>query len=118
MNRAERGSVTVLTVAVVVLAGLVAIGAARAGHAAGAAARADTAADAAALAAAAALARSEGSAAAATDAMTTAADNGATLRHCDCAADHAEVVVELDGATARARAEVRRECQYLPRRCG
>ncbi|MEP6624042.1 MAG: pilus assembly protein TadG-related protein [Acidimicrobiia bacterium] len=117
MNRTERGSIAILTIAVVVLAGMVAIGVARAGHAAGAAARADSAADAAALAAAAALARTEGSAAAVAVAATTAAANGATLRHCDCVADHAEVAVEVDGATGRARAEVRRECQYLPRRC-
>ncbi len=118
MNRSERGSIAVLTISVVVLAGMVAIGAARAGHAAGNAARADTAADSVALAAAAALARHEGAGAATTDAATMAASNGGVLRTCDCAADHAEVVVEVDGAIGRARAEVRRECQYFPHRCG
>lgn len=117
MTRSERGSVAILALAVVVLAGLVALGVARAGNAAGSAARADTAADAAALAAAHALARSEGSGAALAAAAEGAAANGAKLRHCDCGGDHAEVTVEIDGAIGRARAEVRRACMYADSAC-
>ena len=112
MKRSERGSVAILALAVVVFAALVAIGVARSGRAAGAAARADTAADAAALAAATTLARSQGNPAAISAATEAASANGATLRACDCRGDHAEVVVNVDGAIGRARAEVRRRCQY------
>ena len=117
MRRGEQGSVAILALAVVVLAGVVALGVARAGNAAGAAARADTAADASALAAASALARNGGGEAAVTAARVSASENGVVLRSCDCQGDHAEVTVETDGAIGRARAEVRRACSYLPDGC-
>ena len=117
MRRGEQGSVTILALAVVVLAGVVALGVARAGSAAGAAARADTAADASALAAASALAQDKGADAALAAARVSASENGVTLRSCDCQGDHAEVTVETDGAVGRARAEVRRVCSYLPTEC-
>jgi len=108
MTRSERGSVAIFGLVVVVLAGLVLVGLGRAGGAAAQSARADTAADAAALAAAEALARSEGASAARTAAAGAAAENGAALEHCDCADEHAEVVVVLGDARGRARAEVDR----------
>ena len=117
MRRSERGSVAIMALAVVVLAGVVALGVAKAGSAAGSAARADTAADAAALAAAHALARFEGSATAVAAAESGAIENGARLRSCDCRDDHAEVTVEVGGAIGRARAEVRFECAYVTPAC-
>ena len=104
MTGDERGGVTVLALALVVLAAVVALGVARAGGAAGRSARADTAADAAALAAAETLARLGGDDAALGAARTAAAANGAVLRRCDCTGDHAEVTVVLDDAVGRARA--------------
>lgn len=106
----ERGSVSVLILAIMVVAAVVMFEVARAGAGAGAAARADTAADAAAIAAAIALARTEGVPAAVNAAREASAQNGADLRECDCTGDHAEVVVVADGATGRARAEVRLAC--------
>jgi len=117
VKREQRGAVAVLMLAVVVVAGLVVLGLARAGAAAARSARADTAADAAALAAAAALARSEGSAASVVAARTAAADDGAVLWRCDCVGTHAEVVVRVDDATARARAEVDRACGLVGLGC-
>ena len=117
MRRDQRGSVAILALSLVVLAGVVALGVARAGSAAGNAARADTAADAAALAAASALARNEGSQAAVAAAGASAAENGAVLQTCDCEQDHAEVIVEVERAVGRARAEVHRVCSYLPTGC-
>ncbi len=117
MKRSERGSVAILALAVVVVAAVVALGVARSGSAAGNAARADTAADAAALAAAHALARSEGATAAIVAADTSATENGASLRTCDCRNEHAEVTVEVSGAIGRARAEVRRACSYAAAGC-
>lgn len=113
----ERGSVTVLAVAIMVVAATVMFGVARAGNGAGRAARADTAADAAAIAAAISLARSEGTVAARSAAREAAAQNGAELRGCDCAGDHAEVVVDVDGATGRSRAEVRLACGLVGSDC-
>ncbi len=118
MSRSQRGSVTVLSLALVVVAMVVALGVARAGHAAGDAARADTAADAAALAAADALARSEGSGVARVSAATVAAENDGVLRRCDCVGDHAEVVVQVGHAFGSARAEVLRRCQFAGSDCG
>jgi hypothetical protein len=108
MTRSQRGGVAIFGLVVVVLAGLVLIALGRAGGAAVRSARAETAADAAALAAADALARHEGAPAARTAAAGAAADNGAVLERCDCADEHAEVVVVLGDARGRARAEVDR----------
>jgi secretion/DNA translocation related TadE-like protein len=113
----ERGSVTVLTIAMVVLAGVMALGVARLGHAASDRARADTAADAGALAAAGALALGRGSPAATLAARETAASNDAVLVRCDCRGRAATVVVRVGAATGRARAEVRFECLADPERC-
>jgi len=117
MRRSEDGGVVIFAVVLVVLAGMVMMGIAHAGSAAGNSARADTAADSAALAAAASLARTEGAAMAAVRAQEAAADNGAQFRTCDCTGDHAEVTVDVDGATGRARAEVRRACLFMARTC-
>ncbi len=106
----------IVLMAVVALAAVLALGAARLGGAIVARARADAAADAAALAAADMLALGRGERAAAAAAAETAADNDARLVGCDCAGRIATVRVEV--ATARlgriagparatARAEVR-----------
>jgi secretion/DNA translocation related TadE-like protein len=109
--------VTVLAVAVLVLAVALAFGVARLGHAASDRARAETAADAAALAAAGAIARG-GSAASATAAATeTAASNGARLVRCACGGTRPRVEVALGDATGRAGAEVRFECFADPTGC-
>jgi secretion/DNA translocation related TadE-like protein len=101
--------------AVVVLAAVLALGAARLGGAIVARARADAAADAAALAAADMLALGRGERAAGAAASETAADNDADLVSCDCAGRIATVRVELTvtglgriagPARATARAEV------------
>jgi secretion/DNA translocation related TadE-like protein len=112
----ERGSVSVLAVVIVLVAGLAAAGLARVGAAAVLQARADAAADAAALAAADALALGRGGVAARAAASAVASDNGAHLVTCDCRGRHAEVAVRIDGRGAlgsatrdvvgRARAEV------------
>ena len=117
LRASERGSVTVLVVAIMVVAAMVMFGVARAGNGAGRAARADTAADAAAIAAAISLARSEGTAAALSGAGEAAAENGAELLRCDCTGDHAEVVVDVHGAIGRSRAEVRLACGLLGSDC-
>jgi secretion/DNA translocation related TadE-like protein len=102
--------------AVVVMAAVLALGAARLGGAIVARARADAAADAAALAAADMLALGRGQGAAAAAAGDTAADNGAHLVECDCAGRIATVRVAVTSAglgriagpaRATARAEVR-----------
>jgi hypothetical protein len=110
----EQGSVSVLAIVVVVLAGALAFGVARTGRAAGTQARAETAADAAALAAAGALVRGGDPVGAA---ASSAADNGARLLACDCAGARAVVTVRLAQARARARAEVRYECVVAGARC-
>ncbi len=117
LRASERGSVTVLAVAVMVVAAMVMFGVVRAGNGAGRAARADTAADAAAIAAAISLARAEGTAAARSAAAGAAAQNGAQLQGCDCTGDHAEVMVDVDGATGRSRAEVRLACSLVGSDC-
>jgi hypothetical protein len=104
-------------VAVVFLAGMLAMGAARLGHAAATKARAETAADAAALAAADTLALGRTGSAAADAARDAAAENGARLESCTCGQNHASVVVRLEDATARAAAAVDESCRYRPDRC-
>ena len=125
--RAERGGVTILMVAVVVLGLALSLGAARLGSAVIGRARADTAADAAALAAADALALGGSADAALAAAHTTAASNDARLVSCECAGTSADVVVEVDvpglgplGAVARgrAKAEVHAECVLDLPECG
>jgi hypothetical protein len=117
VSRTERGGVAIIAVCIVVLAGLVLMGLARAGGAAGRSARADTAADSAALAAALTLARGGDPLAAGSAAAAAARENGATLARCDCHDGHAEVVVRIDDAVGRARAEVDGRCLLVPGRC-
>lgn len=116
--RDDRGAVAILGLCIVVLAGLVLIGLGRAGSAAGRSARAETAADSAALAAALTLGHGGDTPAAALAAASAAADNGATLRRCDCNGHHAEVTVTIGDATGRARAEFDRPCALVPEACG
>ena len=119
MTRTERGAVSILMLAVLVIGLVLAMGAARLGGALIGRARAESAADAAALAAADRLALGDGSAAARTAAGATASSNDARLLSCDCSGTTAEVVVEVDvpawgalfgPARGRAKAEVRPEC--------
>ena len=116
---AQRGGVSILMIAVVVIGLVLSFGGARLGSAIVGRARADTAADAAALAAADALALGDGAGSAQSAARATAASNDARLVSCECAGTVADVVVEVDvvglgalGSIARghARAEVRPEC--------
>jgi secretion/DNA translocation related TadE-like protein len=112
----ERGVVSVLVVAVLVVGLVLATGAARLGAVLVARARAETAADAAALAAADALALGRRDPVAAARAI--AARNDAELLDCDCEGSHAQVRVAVRvrgfaGAgrvTAKARAEVGTDC--------
>lgn len=94
-TRPERGSVSVVMIAVLVLGLVLAMAAGRLGSAMIAKGRAETAADAAALAAADALALGRGSTAAVAAAHETAARNDATLVRCSCAGSVADVVVEV-----------------------
>jgi secretion/DNA translocation related TadE-like protein len=119
VTRTERGAVSILMLAVLVIGLVLAMGAARLGGALIGRARAESAADAAALAAADRLAVGDGSAAARTAAGATASSNDARLLSCDCSGTTAEVVVEVDvpawgalfgPARGRAKAEVRPEC--------
>lgn len=121
-SRRERGAVSILAVAVLVVGLVLTFAAARLGGALVGRAHADTAADAAALAAADSLALGRGAAAAASAARATAASNHARLVSCDCEGTEAAVVVEVDipglgglaglggVARGRARAEVSPEC--------
>ena len=109
----ERGSMSVLMVAMVVVGLVLVIGAGRLGEAVVARARAQSAADAAALAAADQLALGRGSDVAVDAAEETAAANGARLTRCACSGVVAEVDVEVAAfrmAKARARAEVSPQC--------
>jgi secretion/DNA translocation related TadE-like protein len=121
VTRTERGAVSILMLAVLVIGLVLAMGAARLGGALIGRARAESAADAAALAAADRLALGDGSAAARTAAGATASSNDARLLSCDCSGTTAEVVVEVEvdvpawgalfgPARGRAKAEVRPEC--------
>ena len=102
----QRGNVSVLMVAAVVLSGSLCIVIARVGGVAADRARADTAADAAALAAADQLALDHGPRAAMAVARQVAGENGATLDSCSCTGSAAFVVVHIGHIRARARAEV------------
>ena len=102
----ERGSVSILALAVVGLAVVCCIGIARVGAAAVLQARADNAADAAALAGADALALGGEPAAALRAARLGAAGDGARLVSCSCSGGAAEVVVRLGRANGHARAVV------------
>ena len=114
----ERGAVTVLAIAAVALAVVLAFGVARLGNAVSDRARADTAADAAALAAAGVLARGGSAASAAAAASETASSNGARLERCDVCRTEADCRgPSRRAATGRARAEVRYECFADPTRC-
>ncbi|HXY93855.1 MAG TPA: Rv3654c family TadE-like protein [Acidimicrobiia bacterium] len=115
----ERGAVSVLMVAVVVIGLVLTLAAARLGGALVGRARADSAADAAALAAADALALGQGAGGAEAAARATAGSNHARLVSCACRGTVASVVVEVDVpglsmvggvARGRARAEVHPEC--------
>ena len=119
MTGRERGGVSIVVLAVLVIGLLITAGAARLGGALVGRARAESAADAAALAAADRLALGDDAGAARAAAAHTAASNDARLVACDCSGTTAEVVVEVDvpawGALAgpargRAKAEVRPEC--------
>jgi secretion/DNA translocation related TadE-like protein len=119
MTPAERGAVSIVMLAVLVVGLVLATGAARLGGALVGRARAEAAADATALAAADRLAVGDGSGAARAAADATASSNDARLVSCDCSGTTAEVVVELElpawgalfgPARGRAKAEVRPEC--------
>jgi secretion/DNA translocation related TadE-like protein len=119
MTRRERGGVSIVMLAVLVIGLVLAFGAARLGAALVGRARADAAADAAALAAADALALGDGAGVAEQAARTNARSNGARVVTCLCRGTSAEVVVEVDvpalgalvgPARGHARAEVRPEC--------
>ena len=105
-RRRERGNISLLMLAVVVVAGLCAVAVARVGAAATTRARADTAADAAALAAADTLALGGSPAQAVRAARDVAARNGAVVQWCRCRGAQAEVAVRLGDASGRARAVV------------
>jgi secretion/DNA translocation related TadE-like protein len=102
----ERGNVSVLMTAVIVVTVLVSTAVARLGGAAATKARANTAADAAALAAADALAAGASPYAAFVAAQRAAADDGAQLLTCSCANNTALVTVAFGDARAIARAVV------------
>jgi secretion/DNA translocation related TadE-like protein len=112
----ERGSVTVLIMVVVVLAGVFALQVARLGSAMSARSRADTAADASALAAAVELARGHSASDAMRAAARLAATNGARLVSCACTG-RPSVVVRVGAATGRARAEIDAACPVLLDAC-
>ncbi len=117
--RSERGGVSIVMLAVLVIGLVLAMAVARLGGALIGRARAEAAADAVALAAADRLALGDGAAAARQAAHETAVTNDARLVSCDCSGTAAEVVVEVDvpawgalfgPARGRAKAEVRPEC--------
>lgn len=105
VERGAQGNVSVLVTAFIVVTMLLAGAVARLGGAVVEKSRAGNAADAAALAAAGALARGGAITGACAVARTTALDNGARLLTCRAGAGSAEVVVALDHAQARARAQ-------------
>jgi secretion/DNA translocation related TadE-like protein len=108
-NRDERGNVTVLVTAVVVIAIILSAALAHFGSAVVEKARAENAADAAALAAADGLALGRATSEACSEAARTATDNGARLLTCRSRGSAsrvmiAEVTVAIGDARARARA--------------
>jgi secretion/DNA translocation related TadE-like protein len=115
VNR-ESGAVSIVVLGAAALCVMLLFAIGRLGAAAVLDARAQTAADAAALAAADQLALGRGAKVATEAAAATARANGATLVHCDCGGQAAEVEVELTAsytalglphaAHARSRAEV------------
>ena len=110
----QKGNVTTLVVAAVVLAGLLCLAVARLGGATIDKARANTAADAAALAAAGVLGRGGTPADAVRAARSIAAANGATLTRCRCAGGDATVDVRVNSARSRARARVTASSPVTP----
>ena len=106
MTDDQRGNVSVLVIAVMVVAVLLCTAVARLGGAVASKSRANNAADAAALAGADALALGMTSSAAVAAAQAAASDNGAQLVSCTCRDGSAEVVVVLGRAHGRARAVV------------
>lgn len=114
-QRTQRGSVTVISIALVIISAALLLGVARVGLASVLRTRAANAADAAALAAADQLALGFDSERARAAAAGVAADNGTVLVECDCDGAAAEVVVRFVFSVpipgfpiveARARAEV------------
>jgi secretion/DNA translocation related TadE-like protein len=103
----ERGNVTVLLTAVLVVAVLLCTAVARLAGAASEKARAENAADAAALAAADGMALGDVVVHACERARQTAAENGARLLSCADRNSGMQVSVQLDRARAEARAEFR-----------
>jgi secretion/DNA translocation related TadE-like protein len=103
----ERGNVSVLLAAVLVVAVLLCTSLARLAGAAREKARAENAADAAALAAADGMALGDTVAHACARAGQTAVDNGARLLTCTDRNSGMQVIVRLDRADAQARAEFR-----------
>lgn len=104
----ERGNVTVLVAAVLVIAVLLCTAVARLAGAAREKARAENAADAAALAAADGMALGDTVVRACARAHDTAAENGARLLSCTNRNSGMQVRVQLDDARAEARAEFAR----------
>ena len=105
-RRGQRGSVSILMLALVGIAVMLCLGVGRVGGAAVLQARADTAADAAALAGADALALGRSPADAWRAARSAASLNQARLVSCSCAGAAAEVVVQIGRAHGHARAVV------------
>jgi secretion/DNA translocation related TadE-like protein len=108
MAAGERGNVTVLLAALLVVALLLCTAVARLAGAAREKARAENAADAAALAAADGMALGDTVAHACARAKQTAAENGARLLSCADANSGMQVSVQLDRARSEARAEFTR----------
>jgi secretion/DNA translocation related TadE-like protein len=106
VNRGQRGNVSVLVTAVIVVAVLLATAVARLGSAVAEKQRANNAADATALAAAGALAAGNSPASACMTARRTAVDNGARLLTCQWDDAAAVVTVAMGEARAIARAVV------------
>jgi len=110
-SRRERGAVTIIVVAIVVMVGLMLVAASRLGSTAIGRARAETAADAAALAAADALALGDSPAAARAAAVRLARANGARLISCRCIRGSALVVVEMPLTSKKGPSVVRASSQ-------
>jgi secretion/DNA translocation related TadE-like protein len=122
----DRGGVSIVMLAVLVVGLVLSTGAAPLGGALVGRARADAAADAAALAAADRLALGDDAGEAVTAARETASSNGAVLVSCACSGTTAEVVVEVGvrglaalfgPARGHAKAEVRPECVVEAAEC-